>query len=144
MKTKDALLTAQELTVRLLYGVKCRIKDEHINKIRTLTKISSGGCSFDNSSTFYGFGSFSIKPLLRPVTTMTEAELDKLFEILDVPEGGSWVKIDEWMGVRFFFPEGISARTLAEAYRYLDSIMIDYNGAINKDIAEIAPEGMYK
>lgn len=39
MKIKDVLLTAQELTARLLYGVKCRIKGEHINKIRTLTKI---------------------------------------------------------------------------------------------------------
>jgi len=144
MKTKDALLTAQELAARLLYGVKCHIKDEHINKIRTLTNISAGGCSFDDSSTFYGFDSFSIKPLLRPATAMTENELDKLFEILDVPNGGSWVKIDEWLGIRFFFPEGISARTLAEAYRYLDSIMIDYNGAIGKGIAEIAPESMYK
>ena len=83
-------------------------------------------------------GDIIFKPLLRPVSNMTEKEMDTLFEILHIDEKSEeldWIKINDDLGIKFFFPSGRWIENVAEAYSYLKSINIDYLGLINKDLA---------
>ena len=69
---------------------------------------------------------------------MTEKEMDTLFEILHIDENSEevdWIKINDDLGIKFFFPSGRWIENVAEAYNYLNSINIDYLGLINKDLA---------
>ena len=88
-----------------------------------------------------------IKPYLRPISSMTESEIYKLFDILHIDKGGNdddWIKINDAVGIKFFFQTGKWVENVAEAYDYLNSIHIDYRGLIEKGLAIEAPEGMYK
>lgn len=88
-----------------------------------------------------------VRPYLRPISAMTDKEMDKLFDILHVNKEGNgedWIKINDATGIKFFLPTGRWAEELAEAYRYLDSIHIDYRGLIPKKLAVEAPEDMYE
>ena len=78
---------------------------------------------------------------------MTDEEMDKLFEILKVDKDGKdddWIKINDVVGIKFFFPTGRWIEDVAKAYDYLNSIHIDYRGFIAKGLALEAPEDMYK
>jgi hypothetical protein len=89
-------------------------------------------------SAYINNGDIVFKPLLRPVSNMTEKEMDKLFEILHIDEHSDevdWIKINDDTGIKFFFPSGRWIENVAEAYNYLNSINIDYLGLINKDLA---------
>jgi len=89
----------------------------------------------------------NIKPYLRPISSMTEEEKDKLFDILQIDKDGNtedWIRINGVMGIRFFFPAGKYVEDIIEAYDYLNSIHIDYRGLIGKGLALEAPKNMYK
>ena len=89
-------------------------------------------------SSYKNNGDIIFKPLLRPVSNMTEKEMDRLFEILHIDENSDevdWIKINDDLGIKFFFPSGRWIENVAEAYSYLNSINIDYLGLINKDLA---------
>ena len=87
-----------------------------------------------------------IFPYLRPVSSMTEKEMDRLFEILYVEkEGGGedWIKINDDLGIKFFLTSGRWAWDMDKAISYLRSIHIDIHHLIEKGLALKAPEGMY-
>jgi len=87
-----------------------------------------------------------LKPYLRPISSMTDEEIDRLFDILHIDKGGKdeeWVKINDVLGIEFFFPNGRWVEDVAEVYDYLNSIHIDYRGLISKGVALKAPENMY-
>ena len=87
------------------------------------------------------------KPYLRPISSMTDDEIDKLFDILHIDKSGNgedWIKINDVLGIKFFFPTGKWVENVIEAYDYLNSIHIDYRGFIEKGLALEALEGMYK
>lgn len=87
----------------------------------------------------------SICLYLRKVSDITEEEMDKLFEILNIEEDKTtdWIKINDDLGIKFFFPTGRWIENVAEAYDYLNSIHIDYRGLIAKKLALEAPKDMY-
>jgi len=88
-----------------------------------------------------------VKLYLRPISSMTQSEIDKLFDVLHIVKDGNdedWIKINGVVGIRFFFPTGKWVENVAEAYDYLNSIHIDYRGLIEKGLAIEAKEGMYK
>jgi hypothetical protein len=90
---------------------------------------------------------YHTKIYLRPISSMTEDEMDKLFDVLHIDKDGNdedWIKINDVLGIKFFFPTGKWVENVAEAYDYLNSIHVDYRGLIEKGLALEAPEGMYK
>ena len=77
-------------------------------------------------------------PYLRPISSMTEEEIDKLFDILKIDKASNdndWIKINDALGIKFFFPTGKWIEDVALAYDYLNSIHIDYRGLIEKGLA---------
>lgn len=148
MTQEEKQLLLKDLCTRLPYGV--RVKElEPIKELELyLTSIYhdtvqvetvTGGrmaCSIE-----------AIKPYLRPISSMTESEIDKLFDILHIDKDGNdddWIKINDVVGIKFFFPTGKWVENVAEAYDYLNSIHIDYRGLIPMGLALEAPEEMYK
>ena len=107
---------------------------------------------FDNDLWIHHIEAFrcdriEIKPYLRPISSMTDNEIDKLFDILHIDKSGNdedWIKINDVLGIKFFFPTGKWVENVIEAYDYLNSIHIDYRGFIEKGLALEALEGMYK
>lgn len=79
-----------------------------------------------------------VLPYLRPISSMTEEEMDKLFDILHIDKDGKdedWIKINDDLGIKFFFPTGKWIENVADAYDYLYSIHIDFRGLITKGLA---------
>lgn len=92
-------------------------------------------------------GEIEFKPYLRPISSMTEEEMDRLFDILHIDKDGNnedWIKINDKLGIKFFFRTGKWVEDIAEAYDYLNSIHIDYRGLIPMGLALKAHDGMYK
>lgn len=137
---KDLLLT--DLSSRLLCGVKVYNTTFKEPTIQTLYgKISSDVFLMEEAYTSVGvdgddFGSFNkkhytgcvdfIKPYLRPMSSMTEEEIEE-FSVLGV-------------GIHLF------GGPLIPSYDTLDWLnkhMFDYRGLIEKGLALKAPEGMY-
>ena len=75
--SEDDMLLRHDLSARLMYGVKCEVSDLHICKTYELTGIYTDGCEFEHNGAFYGFDSFTIKPYLRKMSSMTEEERDE-------------------------------------------------------------------
>ena len=122
-----------ELCARLPYGVKVKCSRE----ILTLNV---------NWLQMFQYHLDEIKPYLRPISSMTDEEMDKLFDILKIDKDGEdedWIKINDAVGIKFFFPTGKWVEHVALAYDYLYSIHIDFRGLIPLGLAFPAPDGMY-
>ena len=145
MEQKDKELLLKDLCARLPYGV--RVKElEPIKELELyLTSIyhdtvqvetMTGGimaCSIE-----------AIKPYLRPISSLTPEECNKLFEILDIREDdGDWLKINDINILRLFTENGKDFYEIADAIDYLYSIHVDFRDMIEKGLALEAPEGMY-
>lgn len=84
------------------------------------------------------------KPYLRPISSLTAEECDKLFEILDIDEkSGDWLKINDTNVIRLFTEYGKDFYEITEAIEYLYSIHVDFRNMIEKGLALEASEGMY-
>lgn len=97
---------------------------------------------YDNEE--YGVPVEFIRPYLRPVSSMTDEEMNKMFDILHIDRDGNdedWIKINDDIGIIFFFPTGKFIEDVAEVYDYLNSIHINYRGL---ELALEAPKDMYK
>lgn len=137
---KDLLLT--DLSSRLLCGVKVYNTTFKEPTIQTLYgKISSDVFLMEETYTSVGvdgddFGSFNkrhytgcvdfIKPYLRPMSSMTEEEIEE-FSVLGV-------------GIHLFKGPLIPSYDTLD---WLNKHMFDYRGLIEKGLALEAPEGMY-
>lgn len=87
----------------------------------------------------------TVKPYLRPISCMTEEEVDTLFNVLKIDEKrGDWLKVNDIGIIRLFTEAGKDFYEIAAAFDYLNSIRVDYRGLIEKGLALEAPEGMYK
>jgi hypothetical protein len=146
MTQEDKKLLLQDLCARLPYGVKCQFEDT----VRVTDGESDPFYDYVLSARdlelFINHKNFYIKPYLRPISSMTEEEMDRLFDILHIDKDGKdedWIKINDVYGIKFFFPTGKWIENIAEAYDYLYSIHIDFRGLIHKGLAIEAPEGMY-
>ena len=144
MTQEEKQLLLKDLCARLPYGVVVNVEgdSDFDGCLRPYTSKLSLGLL----QKYLGH-SFSILPYLRPISSMTENEIDKLFDTLHIDkdgEDGDWIKINDVVGIKFFFPTGKWIENVAEAFDYLNSIHIDYLGLIEKSLAIVAPEGMYK
>lgn len=79
----------------------------------------------------------NVKPYLRPISSMTDEEVDNLFKILNINEdlATEWLKVNDIGIIRLFTQQGKDFYEIAEAMDYLNSIHIDYRGLIEKGLA---------
>lgn len=131
---KDLLV--KDLYARLPHGVMVHLVDDGFATVARLDR-----------PTMDFIEAWEIKPYLRPVSSMTDAEMDKLFDILHVDKEGKdddWIKINDDLGIKFFLPTGRWMEEMDFALDYLRSIHIDIYNFIGKKMAIEAPEGMYE
>jgi hypothetical protein len=141
MEQKDKDLLIRNLCASLPYRVMLSYDGEYGKEINPFPMHELNRVTVNTHYEIEG-----IKPYLRSVYTMTEEEMDKLFDILHIDKDGNdedWIKINDVTGIKFFLPAGRWMEEIDEAMSYLRSIHIDINGLISKGLALEAPEGMY-
>ena len=148
MKQKDKELLLKDLCERFPYGVICSgicndfdvNKDEYVNKrvVGPVTQITinyvtvgiTKECEID-----------TVKPYLRPMSSMTVEEAEKLEQIAIKTLGDFMFEAEEDGGAIYHFSKW---KTISpEMFDYLNSIYIDYRGLIPMGLALPATEGMY-
>lgn len=141
MTQEDKKLLLKDLYARILYGFT-------VHRYSDNRDITFGPNELDEFAHFLEYSEEEeFKPYLRPISSMTEEEMDQLFDILHIDKDGKdedWIKINDVLGIKFFFPTGKWVENVVEAYDYLNSIHIDYRGLIPMGLALEAPEDMYK
>lgn len=161
MTEEQKKLLLKDLSARLPYGIKILHKgwnyewDEELSTVERVvgidenfiyTKVFDPHNGEEYRDDKWPIDTFDDKLFLRPMSSMTEEEMDRLFDILHVDKDGKdedWIKINDVYGIKFFFPTGKWIENVAEAYDYLNSIHIDYRGLIPMGLAIEASEGMY-
>lgn len=142
MTKEDKQILLKDLCARLPYGVVIQITSDGGMAEASYDMRLDAGLLADLLHSEDDF-----MPYLRPISSMTENEIDKLFDILHIDKGGNdddWIKINDVVGIKFFFPTGKWVENVAESYDYLNSIHIDYRGLIPMGLALEATERMYK
>ena len=125
MTQEEKQLLLKDLCARLPYGVKCKMwSGEAIEHSITETLRISGLDAFMCND------SFSIKPYLRPMFSITEEEK---IELKTITKG-----VIQTIGL-----EDIVVTT-DEGFDYLNAHHLDYRGLIPMGLALEAPEDMYK
>lgn len=109
MTQEDKELLLKDLSARLPYDVRCKIVNIEIGDI-----IPSGYLRGSDIDKFRAFNTIEIYPYLRPMSSMTEEEI-----------------------------QATNKMTMMQIFDYYNSIHIDYRGLIPKDLALEAQELMY-
>ena len=126
MTQEEKQLLLKDLYSRLLYGVKVEVeyydaslKDTHVFKDIVLT--------IGNINKLFVYW-VSVKPYLRPMSSMTEEEFKEYHNLLiDVDNSGL-----------------MNQRLITKIVDWLDEKMFDHRNLIPKGLALEAKEGMYK
>jgi hypothetical protein len=140
---KQQQLRLKDLSARMPYGVKIMVKgwdsekDLEFTKIETLRGIDDGFIYTKtsdkevHSSVEPTLILLDYKPYLRPMSSMTEEECDKVEEIL-----GDKCIFDFMSNGDIILKQGqFSQNKLAELYDYFNSIHVDYRGLIPNGLA---------
>ena len=140
MTQEEKALLLQDLCARLQYNVQVLAdmdKTFEGGGISTLKVINLKKDWVELEGVLTPFKFDEIKPYLRPISSMTEEEVDHLFHILKINEenGKEWIKVNDIGIIRLFTEEGKDFYEIAEAMDYLHSIHIDYRGLISKGLA---------
>ena len=135
MTQEDKQLLLRDLSGRLPYGVKVHITNEWFyDKIEPYDRRLD--CDVIKS---IRANKYTVKPYLRPMSSMTEEEKDELYTAMD------WYgEIDETGNVYTKGQEKVYRETFYEYTDWLNAHHFDYRGLIRMGLALEAPEGMYK
>ena len=142
MTQEEKELLLKDLSARLLYRVKCRIKGE---KSKILIGIEPEGLLFrartpDKSDwcyDSYDIEEWSILPYLRPMSSMTEEEKEVLYHYYCNEIADNLNTPNLTWELRCCVSNSFGAD-------WLNAHHFDYRGLIEKGLALEAPEGMYK
>lgn len=144
MDTKEYSLLEKEICARLPYNLKVQYKlpNYQTNEFDTeegiafCVNLGMGLVDIHGGGIDYNISIHKVKPILRPISSMTKEECDTLFEILNINEdAGDWLKINDINAIRLFTQNGKDFYEIAQALNYLHSIQIDYNGLIEDGLA---------
>jgi hypothetical protein len=139
MTQEEKELLIKELCARASYGVKVKLESKPRKIIGVVGDNIIVNGMVDGKKTWdeYNIEEFKIKPYLRSLSTMTEAEKDEVKEIcadyLDEWENAETV-VDRWK---------LDAKTSYLRSVFYNSHNLDWNGLIEKGLALEAPEDMY-
>ena len=145
MTEQDKELLLKDLCARLPYGVKCTTTSTCWNGIYEIIGYKDKRIYLDCPQYDEGDDEWlieNIKPYLRPMSSMTVEEAEKLEQIAIKTLGDFMFEAEEDGGAIYHFSKW---KTISpEMFDYLNSIHIDYRGLIPMSLALPAPEGMYK
>ncbi len=157
MNEQDKQLLLKDLCARLPYGVKLAFRGNININIYTCkgfdSVITEDGVREEYCITGRGFVPIeSIKPYLRPMSSMTKEEATTIATLWGFEDFTSVDVTDDCVLVFFEVETGFEHAAImfseivasVECYDYLNSIHADYRGLIEKGLALPAPEGMYK
>ena len=139
MTQEDKELLLKDLSARLLYGVKCNALlkqiDGSLKSIFGTFKGYNGWATVGNNLADIE----TVKPYLRPMSSMTEEEFLEYHNIKynKITYRDKWKRID----VGKFHNIGIIP--IEDYLDWLNAHHFDYRGLIEKGLALEAPEGMY-
>ena len=135
MTEQDKQLLLKDLCARLPYNVVIRCTDNDTDyKCFLTTNILN--------ELLYNIEYYDYKPYLRPMSSMTEEE-EKEIRMLHhcfYREGNGWITA----GVFGTNDCGCTVFEMADILNYLNAHHFDYRDLIEKSLAIIAPDGMYK
>ena len=134
MTQEDKILLLKDLCSRLPYYPKCKMIDELrvVNNEKDSSYIST---LFPKHIELFSYhNNFTIKPYLRPISSMTEEEKHKLlkFGAITCLENGEVIDVS-----------CVGFERHADVQDYLNTCHFDYRSLIPMGIALEAPEGMY-
>ena len=134
MTQEDKILLLKDLCSRLPYYPKCKMIDELrvVNNEKDSSYIST---LFPKHIELFSYhNNFTIKPYLRPMSSMTEEEKHKLlkFGAITCLENGEVIDVS-----------CVGFERHADVQDYLNTCHFDYRSLIPMGIALEAPEGMY-
>ena len=126
MTQEDKELLLKDLCARLQYGVKLKAENDPLYGSITviphsLLDLDCFDCHTEDFKYEQLYGLENITPYLRPISSMTDKEMDMLFNILniDVDEDEDWIKINDDLGIKLFFPSGNCIENVIDVYYYL-------------------------
>ena len=139
MTQEDKELLLKDLCARLPYGVIVKVSKEDNGSIKSYNKIFDAEIykflllnGYTERGIIYHYSQFSLKPYLRPMSSITEEERGEFRKVGGVmsysPQHDTWA-------ISAFAPE---------AYDWLNKNKFDYRGLIPMGLALEAPEDMYK
>ena len=148
MTNNNAELLLKDLSARVKYGVV--ILDTAANKQGIMCTISKlGDIQYDCEETdeWLRQSICGVKPYLRPMSSMTEEEMNEYNEVWDLDRQDVFLKAKEYQeNYLGKYPNSIYENPLIPWYRHIDWLNahhFDYHGLIDKGLALEAPEGMY-
>ncbi len=141
MNQEDKELLLQDLCTRLPYNLYIRVEEFNVPKNEAITEGFAGNYLKDNRCNDYDADDLlneladdciSIKPYLRPMSSMTEEEKK------EVKENGCIIYWDTSLE-----DKGLLVFTSPKGFDWLNAHHFDYRGLIEKGLAIEAAEGMY-
>jgi len=144
MTQEEKELLLKDLCARLPYGVIVKVSKEDNGSIKSYDKsfdaktyqllLLNGG--YLERGIMYHYPQFSLKPYLRPMSSMTEEEVKELaYKILLQPDLNV---------VKNYKTLDISFTDLDKVMNWLNEHHFDYRGLIEKGLALETTEDMYK
>lgn len=116
MTEKEKQLLLKDLSARLPYGVICNLSVKGVD-VSITEKLEIGGLDH------FIYGTMDVKPYLRPMSSLTDEEKK---EIARIATYTSIIKITD------------------ELLEFCNSHHLDWRGLIEKSLAILAPDDMYK
>ena len=141
MTQEDKELLLKDLSARLPYYPKCEMVDE-IRVVNNEKDSSYTECLFPRHlEIFYFHNNFTIKPYLRPLSSMTDEERKEIGNLIRENRPNPYGIINNKGVDNLLFSVSVTSTVLID---WLNKHHFDYRGLIEKGLAIEAPEGMYK
>ena len=137
MTQEDKELLLRDLCARLHYKIKVCLYGK---ETCILMGIDGNEVYLDVDSD--SFRIESIKPYLRPMSSMTEEEKHKLYQVFQ--ECPTIIRTFPSYAEFFVYADIINSIDMVNVIDWLNANHFDYRGLIEKGLALEAPEGMYK
>lgn len=139
MTQEEKQLLLKNLCARLPYGVKATTTSNGWNGAYTITGYVNDRIYLD--CPVYGNGDDewlveSIKPYLRPMSSMTEEEQEEYYNTMDIEIQRNYPNSCD-------FSESVYYSKTTKTFDWLNANHFDYRGLIPMGLALGAPEGMY-
>ena len=147
MTQEDKQLLFKDLCGRLPYGIKVQYDSQTCKLVTTNDDYTVLLLGEDGYVPNIEDGLFldieKVKPYLRPMSSMTEEEMDEVEMIMGVEDNKSII-FDFTSDGNIIFKNGnCSVCVFKKLIDYLYSCHFDFNNLIEKGLAIEAPEGMY-
>jgi hypothetical protein len=146
MNDSEFQLLLDELSQRIPYNVIVNHTNSNIKALLlSITKSGKVALEGIDGTVFSDTDIYAIKPYLRPMSSMTENELNRCVDasgLRDIPNP-NWTNCENDFSERRRHSVNVWKCDFAQM-KWLNSHHFDYNGLIERGLALAAPDGMYE